>query len=199
MKSAAATKLTEDPTPDLAEKHRSAEANLRQVDAEVSATRTALERLTLATNLASVGDIPERSRHIADSVSDLIVACRRSPLRAAADLESLEYDLAQLQPKHVAAHEAYIMARSAYAAEIAESFRQRHLDATQSILKAVENLSLALSAERRVRSEYADASPEPVSFLLPDVAIELREADLTRWDSQASAWARRIRNFGVTA
>lgn len=187
------------PAPDVATEYAAAEAAWREIDARISELRAEIERRRLAISFAQFAEIPERSKHIAAPVADLITATKRSPLKAAGDIEALEFDFAILQPKHTVAHEAYTVARSAMAAHTAMTFRERHLEATKQIVAAIDALSLALQIERDIRAEYAAASPEPTSHLLPDISSELREMDLSRWDSTASVWARRVRNFGVAA
>lgn len=198
MKSAAAMR-PDPPATDVAADFEAATAAWREINGKMKHLRNEIDRLRLARNLSAVTEIPERSRAIAADVADLISASKRSPLRAASDAESLEFDLAELQPRHTAVHENYIRARSAMAAAIAETFRDSHLAATRGIVGAIDALSAALQTERDVRAAFAAASPEPVSHLLPDVASDLRDMDLSRWDSKASIWARRIRNFGVQA
>jgi hypothetical protein len=186
----------ETPSPDIAAEYEAASAAWHEVNTTMRDLRARLERLRLAKSFAGV-DVPERSRELAATVAGLTIACVRSPLRAASDIESLEFDVVALQPEHTAAHDRYLSARSAAAAQIAMSFRGRHLEATQNIVVAVEMLSSAIAAERDVRQEFARASPEATSVLLPPISDDLREMDLSRWDSTASVWARRIRNFGV--
>lgn len=199
MKSATATIAAEAPAPDIPAQYEAAAMAWREIDAKMKDLRGEIERRRLARNLSSFTEIPERARNVAATVTSLITASSRSPLRAASDIEGLEFDLAELQPAHVAAHDAFVVARSAMAAHVAMSFRERHLEATKNIISAIEALSVALEEERDVRAAYARQSPEPTSHLLPDITADLREMDLTRWDSTASVWARRIRNFGVVA
>jgi len=198
MKSALAVK-PDPPAPDVAAEFAAAETAWRDVNARMREVRTEIDRRQLASNFAPFSDIPERSRDLAATVADLITVTRRSPLKAASDLEALEFDLAVLQPQHVAAHEAYTVARNAMAAQLAMTFRDRHLEATKQIVAAIDALSAALQAERDIRAEYAAVSPEPQSHLLPDISRDLSQMDLSRWDSIAAVWARRVRNFGVAA
>lgn len=199
MKSATATIAAEAPAPDIPAQYGAAATAWREIDAKMKDLRGEIERRRLAINLSSFTEIPERARHVAATVTSLITASSRSPLRAASDIEGLEFDLAELQPAHVAAHDEFVVARSAMAAHVAMSFRERHLEATKNIISAIEALSVALEEERDVRAAYARQSPEPTSHLLPDITADLREMDLTRWDSTVSVWARQIRNFGVVA
>lgn len=196
MKSSAALK-PDPPAIDVAAEYESALATWRDVDGKMKDLHRQIERRRLARNLAAFAEIPERSKAIAADVTGLIIASQRSPLKAASDIEALEFDLAELQPRHVAAHESYIRARGAMSAAIAQTFRERHLAATRGIVAAVDAVSAALQAEKDVRSDFAAIAPEATSCLLPDVASDLREMDLSRWDSKASIWARRVRNFGV--
>jgi hypothetical protein len=198
MKSALAVK-PDPPAPDVTDIFVAAESTWRATNAEMRELRTEIERRQLASNFTPFSDIPERSRDLAATVTDLITATRRSPLKAAADLESLEFDFAVLQPKHTRAHEAFIAARNAMAAQIAMTFRDRHLEATKQIVAAIDALSAALQAERDIRAEYAATSPEPTSIHLPDISRDLSQMDLSRWDSIAAVWARRLRHFGVSA
>ncbi|WOH78257.1 hypothetical protein RX327_20020 [Bradyrhizobium sp. BEA-2-5] len=175
--------------------YQAALAEWKSIDGRLRDLTRSIERLEHAMWFASVQEIPERAKHIAAEVTGLILSCRRSPLRAAADLESLRFDLSELRPKHTAARERYLIARSQEAVRVAETFRARHGDAVQAIIDAVESLAEALKAERLVRAEYAAVSPEPTSCLLPNVSDDLAEADLAKWDSAAARWARRIRSL----
>lgn len=196
MKSALAVK-PDPPIVDVTAEYHAAAAAWRDINSKMRALRETIDKRRLAANFAACTEIPERSKHLARGIEDLVIASSRSPLRAASDIEGLEFDLAELQPAHVAAHDAYIVARGAMAAQIALTFRERHLAATQDIVAAVDALSLAIQAERNVRADFAAVSPEPHSCALPNIADDLGEMDLSRWDSQASIWARKMRNFGV--
>lgn len=198
MKSALAVKH-DPPTLDVAAEYAAAESAWCDIRARTREVRSEIERRRLASSFALLSEVPERSRDLAATVADLITATRRSPLKAASDLEALEFDLAVLQPQHVAAHEAYTVARNAMAAQVAMTFRDRHLEATKEIVAAIDSLSAALQAERDIRAEYAAVSPEPTSIHLPDISRDLSQMDLSRWDSIAAVWARRVRNFGVNA
>jgi hypothetical protein len=197
MKPALAVK-PDPPVVDVEADYASAAAAWHPINTEMRALRKSIENLHLAISFGASSEIPERSAHLATNIEGLITACRRSPLRAASDLEALNFELAELQPKYIAAHEAYKIAQGALAAKIALTYRDRHMAATHAVVAAVEALSLSLQAERDVRADFAAVSPEPTSCLLPDVTSDLSEMDLSRWDSRASIWARRIRNFGVS-
>ena len=199
MKSATAPAMKPDPpleAIDTAGNYQAALNEWQAIDGKVSALRHDIQRLETAIQFAAISEIPARSRHIAEELADLIVGCHRSPLRAASDLESLRFDFAEMQPRHAAAHDRYIIARGTEAARIAQTFRERHLAATRSIIAAIEALAEALAGERQVRADFAAASPEPRSCLLPDVSSDLGHCDLARWDGQAAQWARRIRSLG---
>ncbi|NUU44551.1 hypothetical protein [Tardiphaga robiniae] len=187
------------PAPDVAAEYTAAESAWRAISVQMRELRSDLERRRLARSLAGLSHIPERSKDLAASLSGLIAASQRSPIKAASDIEALEFDFAALQPRYVAAHEAFLVARTALSVQIAMTYRDRHMVATKKIVAAVDGLSLALEAERNIRAEFAAEAPEPTSQLLPDISRDLSQMDLSRWDSIAAVWARRVRNFGVTA
>jgi hypothetical protein len=196
MKSGQAVK-PDPPARDVAGDYAEALTAWRAVNTKMCSLRAEIDRRRLALTFAGQSEIPERSKHIAATVADLIAATRRSPLRAASDLEGLEFDATELQPRHIAAHETYTIARNVLASEIAMTFRDRHLTATKKVIVAIEALSAALQMERDVRHDFSSVSPEPSSHLLPDISRDLRDMDLASWDSIASVWARRIRKLGV--
>jgi hypothetical protein len=187
------------PAPDVAAEYAAAETAWREINAKLRELRIELERRRLAQHFAQYAEVAERSKDLAATVADLITATQRSPLKAASDIEALEFDFAVLRPQYTAAHEAYTVARNAMATQLAMSFRERHLDATKQIVAAIDALSVALQVERDIRAEFSAVSPEPTSIHLPDVSRDLSQMDLSRWDSVASVWARRVRNFGVSA
>jgi hypothetical protein len=187
------------PAPDVAAEFAAAESAWREISAKKHELCSDLERRRLARNLAALSNIPERSKDLAASVSGLIAASQRSPLKAASDIEALEFDFAALQPRYVAAHEAFLVARTALSVQIAMTYRDRHMAATKEIVAAIDALSVALQAERDIRAEFSAVSPEPTSIHLPDISRDLSQMDLSRWDSIAAVWARRVRNFGVSA
>lgn len=195
---AATVKVKAEDMNEPAVEYAAALENWRRVKASVKALTTEIERHQTAVYFSDAGtNIQDHALHVARDVADLTVKFKRTPLRVAADLETLRSDLEKLRPEYTAAHETFLLARSAEAARIAQTFRHRHGDAVAAIISTIEALASALKAERDVRDEFSAVSPEPMSHLLPDVSSDLSQCDLSNWDSQAARWARRVRTLLV--
>lgn len=182
---------------EVADDYPTALENWIRVKTSLNTLTVEIERHKTARYLATVTDKSDRALDIAGDVADLAMKLKRTPLRAADDLETLRSDLEKLRPEYIAAHETFILARSAEAARIAQTFRPRHGDAVAAIISAIEALAAALKFERDVRDEFAAVSPEPRSHLLPDISSDLNQCDLSNWDGQAARWARRVRTLLV--
>ena len=166
--------------------------------AEVSAERRALKdkldgcrsALVLADHKPGRGEymssvVEDRARRFLDG---------RLPNREllARQVVELEDALAQQAESYSVEAAAWRAAVEAESARRAEALRPRHRAACRRIAQLVEQLSLAVEAERAVRAELAEIG---AGGALPDGSREL--GSLAEYGSTLSAWNRRLLHEGA--
>jgi len=160
------------------------------------------EQLQVGLNYAglAIGNEPELVRRLVSEFDqDLLATMRRNPRKIHLELENLIDEIIALQPGYCAEHELFEAAKSSEATRIAQLFRDRHREAVLGIAAALEEMNLAIEAEREIRRAYAKVSPEPTSAALPDLSSDFAEMDLAQWHGVAATWARRIQAGGFAS
>ncbi len=206
MQSPVAVKAKPDPPVDALQRDElSASPEFLAAKAQWSATRSAmrtktarLEELQTALALAAAPTpLPDRAKHVWDAVDPIVLAkVRRNPRRVELELQELSDEIREVQEEYFATHEAFEAAKTSEAARIAEQFQPQHAGAIADLAHAVEALSAAIANEREIRRSFVKVSPDPVNQLT-DWSSDFEEVDLTRWDSTAAVWKRRLRQVGL--
>ena len=173
------------------ERWRAVRQNFRELTQRYEALKTGLGFLRFDPPQPRVKPL------IAAFDQELLARIRRSPRRAELELEELTDRIVDGQDAYHAASRTFQEAKAEEADRIARLFVDRHLEAIRKLASAIERLSLAVADERAVRADFAKASPEPTSALLQDWSLDFSGLDLTKWDSRASVWARRLRQSGL--
>jgi hypothetical protein len=102
------------------------------------------------------------------------------------EILDLDDELAQTATRYSIEATSWRLALEAEAARRAEQVRPRHRAAVKRIAQLVEQLSLAVEAERAIRAELAEVG----SSALPDASREL--GSLNEFNSVLSSWNRRM-------
>lgn len=167
---------------------RKVDAEMQRLNAEATGWKYAIE-IT-----GTPGNVPDRIREAAGE--ERLELARKKPRRALQRLEDARDDRDKFTAKYAAAAEAWAAAKRRETNRIARELQPQHRAAVQAIAKALEELSLAIFAERECRQELARRAPETQSAYLPDCTPPAIGA-LGDVGSPASAWAKQMRKLGV--
>ena len=186
------------PGIELSPEYLAAAERWKALRLEMKTMNARREALSTSIGMLSVpGPLQERTKPILDEIGENTISfVKRTPRRAQIELEEITDAILEKQPAYVAAHEDFQKAKGVEGSRIAALLRPEHAAAVRGLIAAVEQLSIAIEAERAVRRRYASASPEAVNHSLQDWSVDFADMDLTNWHSTAATWARRVRQSG---
>ncbi len=122
---------------------------------------------------------------------------RKRRAKALADSDEISIEIEDTAPDYFAASEGWHGAKRSETNRIGAHLQTGQRAAVRIMVKAVEDLSAAMAAERECRAELRRLAPLPESPNLPDLSSGLEVGCLSDWGGPAWRWARQIRKLQI--